>query len=130
MVSLFKDIIPSLNLKTEHLMDNNKMTESQYDAFNTNKAYSFGEDIMIANAMNLAHHLPNRLQYDFYFYGLDKQKRYDKWIKKHNINTIDIIQKYCGCSYKRALEYSLVISDQQLDKIKKSNDSMEDNVSK
>lgn len=130
MVHLFKDIIPSLNLKTEHLIDSGKMLENQYDAFNTNKAYSFDEDIMLANMMNMSYNLPNKLQYDFYYYGLDKKKRYDKWVKKQSINSVDIIKNYCGCSYKKALQYSEVLSSDQIQKIQETNNRMEDGVSK
>lgn len=130
MVDLFREILPSLNLKEEHLIDSGKMMENQFEPFIVNKAYSFGEDIILANMMNMSHHLPNKLQYDFYFYGLDKKKRFNKWIKKQSINSVDTIRKYCECSYKKAIQYSEILSSDQIEQIKEINSRMEDDISR
>lgn len=129
-LNLFKEIIPSLNLKTEHLFDVGKMVDKDYDSFMINKNFSLGEDILLANMMNMSYHLPGKMQYDFWFYGLEKQKRYNKWIKKQSINNVEDIKKYCSCSVKRAVQYSEVLSEEQIQKIKDSNSRTEDCVSK
>jgi len=128
LADLFKEIIPSLNNKKNHMLDEGLMTTKEYNSFIINKNYSFGDDILFANMMNMNSHLSSKMQYDFYFYGLDNKSRYNKWIKKQSINSIDDIKKYCGCSYKKALQYADVLSAEQLDKIKEINNRMEDSV--
>lgn len=128
MVDLFKDVISSLNDKKDHLFDSDQMVPKDYVPFIVNKCFSFSEDILLSNIMNMSSHLTPRMQYDFYFYGLDKKKRYNKWVKKRNINRVDDIIKYCNCSYKRALEYCDVLSEEQFNKIKEVNNRMNDNV--
>ncbi len=82
MADLFKEIIPSLNNKKNHMLDEGLMTTKEYNSFIINKNYSFGDDILFANMMNMNSHLSSKMQYDFYFYGLDNKSRYNKWIKK------------------------------------------------
>ena len=84
-VDLFKELIPSLNLKKHHLIDEELIEEKDYNAYMTNRVYSFGDEtIFYSNEMNKLHFLDLKMQYDFYFYGLDKRKRYNKWVKSES----------------------------------------------
>lgn len=119
-MDLFKDTIPSLNLKHRHFLDENADAEKYYNPFIVNKAYSYNiETIFYANEMNKMHYADNKLQYDFYFYGLEKKKRFNKWLKPETINNLDSIQEYYQCSNKKAKEILGILTDAQLEQIKK-----------
>jgi len=118
MADLFKEVLPSLNLKTEHLIDDLKMEEKEFNAYMVNKAFSYGVDtILYANEMNKLYDLPLKMQYDFYFYGLDKRKRYNPWAKKETLNNIDTIKEYYGCGTKKAEQYAKVLTPEQIELI-------------
>lgn len=80
--------------------------EYGYDAFVVNRALSNVYDtVLFANEMNGAFNLPKQMQCDFYFYGLDKRKRYGKWYKNQdNEKNLELIQEYLGCSRGKAKE--------------------------
>ena len=119
-MELFTELLPSLNLKTKHLIDENPYAEKEYNAYMVNRTYSFGLDTLLyANEMNANHFLDKRLQYDFYFYGLSKSKRFNKWIKPEALNNIEIVKEYYKCSDKKAKEYANVLTDEQIKTIEK-----------
>lgn len=116
---LFKDILPSINQKTGNLFDAGLLENNQYPAYMINKAFSFGADsIHYANEMNKRPDLDNKMQYDFYYYALDKSKRYNKWIKEKEIEDIGFIEKYFNCSFKKAREYMAILTEEQVTSIK------------
>lgn len=117
---LFKDLLPSLNLKHSHLLDENLDSEKYYNAYIVNKAYSYDiETIFYSNEINMLHFADNKLQYDFYFYGLEKKKRFNKWLKPEAVNNLDVIQEYYQCSNKKSKEILSVLTDEQLEQIKR-----------
>lgn len=119
-VDLFRELIPSLNLKQRHLIDEEFIEEKDHNAYMTNRVYSFGDEtILYANEMNKLHHLDLKLQYDFYFYGLDKRKRYNKWVKAESINNLELVQKYYNCSKSKAKQYLKLHSDDDIKLIAK-----------
>ena len=120
-MDLFKEILPSINHKDSHLYDENMDDEAKsYNPFIINKALSFGTDsILYANEMNRLHYLPKKLQYDFYFYGLERRKRYNKWIKQKNINNLDIVKEYYQCSDQKAKQYLDILSKDDIKYIKR-----------
>lgn len=117
-LDLFKDILPSLNLKENHFFDEGILEEKDYNSYIINLAYSFGLDtILYANEMNCKSFINNRLQYDFYFYGLDKRKRFNKWIKKDDYSVIESLKKYFCCSTRKAKQYKKILTETQLEEI-------------
>ena len=120
-MDLFKTLLPSIDLKTMHLFEDDPEQAAEYVPFIVNKAYSFGADtILYANEMNRLHFLPKRLQYDFYFYGLDKRKRFNKWIKQNQINNIETIKEYFQCSNAKAKQFAKLLTSEQIDEIEKT----------
>jgi len=111
--------MPSLNMKTEHLLDDCPDLEKDYQPYLVNHALSFGSDtLFFANEMNKYPNLPKKLQYDFYWYGIPKGKRFNKWIKKEKFEHLDLIKKYYGYSTKRAIETLNILTDAQIELIK------------
>jgi hypothetical protein len=54
------------------------------------------------------------MQYDYYLYGLSKNKRFSKWIKPEESDNLSIIKEYYGYSDKKAREVLLILSENQI----------------
>ena len=58
------------------------LAEKAYNSFMVNRSLSyFNDTVLMANEMNINHHLDNRLQFDFLINIVRKKKRFSKWIK-------------------------------------------------
>ena len=116
---LFGEIIPSLNKKTAHLIDAELMEEKDYNPYIINKYYSFSvPQVFFANEMNLRYYADKKMQYDFYFYGMDSSK-FIKWIKSNaQLNNIDLVKEYYNCSTKKAEQYLKILTPEQVSLIK------------
>lgn len=102
------DYVKTINEKTDQL------DIDGYVPFIVNKAFSFTLDtIFYANMMNINSHIDAKMQYDFYYHALPKKKRFGKWIKK---DTPDIasIREYYNCSIQKAIEYSKILTIEQV----------------
>jgi len=118
-IDLFTGWIASLNNKNSNIIDEDPDSESKYVPFIVNKNFSFSiETILEANMMNMNAHLENKLQYDFYWYVLPKNKRFNKWVRKEETENLDIVKQYFKCSSKKALQYLKILKDEDINKIK------------
>ena len=118
-MDLFKEVLPSLNLKTKHLLDESPELEREYQPYIINRAMSFGGDtLLFAAEMNKYRDLPNKLQYDFYFHGITKAKRFNKWAKKDKFDNLEMVKQYFKYSDKRARETLDILTDAQIELIK------------
>jgi hypothetical protein len=110
------DFAKSINEKTEHLMKVQPETEKDYMPFMVNRALSFSPDaVLYANAMNTNWIVDKRMQYDFLFGSIRRRKRYDKWLKKDDIDelTVKVIMEYYQVGHKRAIEYLSMMTEEQ-----------------
>ena len=109
------DIIKSINLKTDYLAVESE-SEKAYPAFLVNKGLSYFPDtILFANQMNGFTHIDSKLQYDFYFYGINKRQRFTKWSNKDpQSDTLRAVMDYYKYSEERALEAIRVLTDEQI----------------
>jgi len=75
-----------------------------YNAYVINKVLSNTVDsVLFANEMNRYWSIPNQQQFDFYYHGLPKKKRFGKWHKNQDdAESLNLIQEYYGYSRKRA----------------------------
>lgn len=125
-MNLFKDIIPSiLQGKTPVLQTADDF--KSYVPFQVNRALSYYSDcIYFANEMNRLHMLPEKMQHDFYFYGLRKYKRPfpGKWAKKldDDAENVKAIMEKTGYSYQKAMDILPLLDDEQLVKLHKEFD--------
>lgn len=120
MNDLFKDIIPSiLQTKKDVLID-----EKDYVPFVINKALSQHYDcILHANQMNMYPNLDKRLQYQYYLNSIRSYKRpYQKWLKRETIADLELVKEYYNFSTEKAKEALTVLTDDQLDIIRKKLD--------
>lgn len=120
-MDLFKDIWSSLTTTKDHVFDEQSdLADKTYNSFVINKGMSqFHDTVLLANEMNQRHNLPNKLQYDFYFYLLPKSKKYTKWTKANHDNYVKYIKVYFNCSFKKAKEYNNLLSQKEKEIIKK-----------
>jgi hypothetical protein len=120
-MDLFKDCIPSI-LDTKKYQLHSNIEENEYVPFVVNRALSYHIDcILFAQDLNFYKNLDKKLQYDYLFYSIKPYKRpFRKWIKSgSSYDDIKLIQEYFNYSFKKAKEVSNLISEDQLNHIRK-----------
>ena len=96
------------------------ITEKQYNSFMVNRGLSYFKDTaVIANEMNINHHLDNRLQFDFLINMIRKKKRFSKWNIPQIIDDLDVIKEYYGYSNKQAKAVHNLLSSEQIGELRK-----------
>ena len=115
----FFDHIKHLNDKAKYTIESD-LDEKEYQPFLVNKGLSFiKECVPYANVMNQFYTLDKIIQYDFYFYGIPKGKRYSKWIKKEEVSdNLKIISEYFGINKIKAQTYLNLLNADQIEMIK------------
>jgi Bacteriophage clamp loader A subunit len=98
--------------------DNN---EYKYSAWRTNSSLSYFPDtVLYANEMNMLHHLDDKLQYDYLFFSIRQKKRFFKKDKKHEKDhNHDLVQGHYKYNNERTRESLKLLTDEQLDIIRK-----------
>jgi hypothetical protein len=95
-------------------------SEKQYSAWLINKGLSYGADTVIyANEMNSRPHITARLQFDFLINTVRPRKRFNKWLKPETVDALETVQEYYGYSIDKARQVLPLLSDVQLEIIKK-----------
>jgi hypothetical protein len=112
------DFLNSINTTKKNLMIGTD-EEKQYVPFVVNRTLSYFQDTVgLANAMNIHHHIDNRLQYDFFINIVRKRKRFSKWVKPTTYNDVEVIKEYYGYNDEKARQVIPLLSSQQLEFIK------------
>ena len=98
------DYAKSVTHTKESLYTNEAIFAKEYNAFLVNRSLSNSpHTALMADAMNIYQDIHPKLQYDFYMYGIPKQKGYSKWIKKEDDilpqEHIEYIAKSLSLSY-------------------------------
>lgn len=91
-------------------------TTKEYNPYIINKALSFNVDcLFMVNEMNQFPDVPNKVQHDFYFYGLDKKRRYGRWTKKDSLpDDIEMVKELYSYSTDKAIAALNILTDKQL----------------
>jgi hypothetical protein len=96
------------------------LAEKAYNPFMVNRGLSYFQDtVLMANEMNIQHHLDNRMQYDFLRLLIRKRKRFSKWNKPETSADIDAVKEYYGYSNEKASQVLSLLTKDQLTTIKK-----------
>ena len=96
------------------------ITEKKYAPFVVNRSLSyFNDTAILANEMNINHHLDNRLQFDFLINMVRKRKRFSKWIKPHIESDVEVVKEYYGYSNEKARQVLPLLSPEQINGLKK-----------
>ena len=112
------EYLNAINTTKKDIMVND-IAEKEYNAFMVNRGLSyFSDTVLIANEMNLNHHLDNRLQFDFFINIIKKKKRFSKWLKARDIENLEIIKQYYGYSDEKAKSVLSLFDHSQIDEMK------------
>lgn len=121
MADLFKDVIPSiLQTKKDVFTDDPNMRD--YNPYMINKALSnYIDSVIFANNMNMSYHLHKKAQYDYYINIVRAMKRpYAKWYKAQKEDDLEAVKLFFGYSTKQAREAIKLLTEEQIDIIRKT----------
>jgi hypothetical protein len=74
---------------------------------------------MFANEMNKYNFLSKDMQYSFYLNSLRKKKRFSPWLRKDKVTDLECIKKYYGYSNEKASQALKILTNEQINFIKK-----------
>ena len=119
-----KDWLNSINFNKDDLTSDDPDCIKEYPSYIVNRCLSGHLDtILYANEMNLYPNLDKDMQYQFFLNSLRKRKRFSPWLRKDKVDNLNIIKKYYGYSNEKALQALRLLTQQQLDYIKKRLDT-------
>ena len=99
-------------------------TENGYEPYLTNRTLSYHVDCLTyANEMNIRPFADKKLQYDFFINTIRSRKRpFVKWIKPEKRQDVEAIKLIYNMSSQKASEAINLLSESQLEIIKKKTD--------
>jgi hypothetical protein len=101
--------------------DNPELAEKLYSPYVINRGLSYFIDtIYLANEVNRRHHLSNAMQFDFLINTVRKKKRFSKWYKLQQDDTIEAVMDYYGYSRDKARQVVDLLTEDQITQIRKS----------
>ena len=110
-----KEWLNSINTNKNNLIDEDADLEKQYPAYVINRCLSGHIDaVMFANEMNKHPNLEKKLQYDFFLNSLRKRKRYSPWLRKEEIEDLDLVKRHYGYSSEKAKQVLNILTREQL----------------
>ena len=110
-----KDWLNSINTGKNNLIDEDIDLEKKYPSYIINRCLSGHIDsVMFANEMNKHPNLEKKLQYDFFLNSLRKRKRYSPWLRKEQIENLELVKKYYGYSNEKAKQVLHILTREQL----------------
>ena len=113
------DYVKAINTTKKDIMVDD-IAEAEYQPFIVNRSLSYYPDtVLYANEMNQRHHLPARLQFDFFINIIKKRNRFSKWFKPTEIQSIDIVKEYYGYSDEKAKSILSLLNNKQIEDLRK-----------
>ena len=110
-----KDWLNSINVTKNNLIDEDPDLEKGYPAYIINRCLSGQIDsVMFANELNKHPNLSKKLQYDFFLNSLRKRKRFSPWLRKDQIENLELVKKYYGYSNEKAKQVLNILTREQL----------------
>ena len=108
------DYLKAINNSKKNIIVDD-LSENEYNAFMVNRGLSFFPDtVLMANEMNISHHLDSKLQFDFLINIIKKKSRFTKWSKKTNIANLEVIKEYYGYSNEKARSVLSLFSNDEI----------------
>ena len=116
------EFVKAINNKKNIIRDD--LDEKSYLPYMINHSFSyFSDTVLLANEMNLNHHLDNKLQNDFFINTIRKNpKRFSKWNKVKHDGDFEAVKEYYGYSNEKTRSALSLLSTEQIDIIKKKVD--------
>lgn len=123
MMSSPFDVIKTILETKKNIMrdsENDELAEKGYNSWLTNIGLSYHIDtLMIANQMNMNHHLANRPQYEYCLNAVRKAKRsFIKWNKKTTDEDLDLVCLIYNVNKIKAKEYLKLLTEDQLNQLR------------
>ena len=115
------DYINSINGPKKNLMrgEYEEEAEKAYPSWFVNTALSqYPDTILHVNAVNMYPGLDNRAQYEFLLNSIRPKKRRGKWIKKTEIDNLDLICEHYQVNRNIGRDYLSLLSEEQIQEIR------------
>ena len=117
-----KDWLNSINFTKENLIEDPEAISS-YPPYIINRCLSGHLDtVLFANEMNKYSNLDKDMQYSFFLYTLRKRKRFSPWLKKEQVDDLDLVKKHYGYSNEKARIAVSLLTNTQLEYIRNKHD--------
>tara|TARA_B100001996_G_scaffold302412_1_gene243032 strand:+ start:2470 stop:2856 length:387 start_codon:yes stop_codon:yes gene_type:complete len=118
-----KDWLNSVNYTKENLIADEPSAISSYPPYIINRCLSGNIDsILFSNEMNLNAHLDKDMQYSFLLNTLRKRKRFSPWLKKEQIEDLDLVKKHYGYSNEKAKVALTLLTKSQIESLRQKHD--------
>ena len=118
-----KDWLNSINSNKDNLIEEDPEAISSYPPYIVNRCLSGHLDtVLFANEMNRYSNLDKDMQYTFFLYTLRKRKRFSPWLKKEQIDDLDLVKKHYGYSNEKAKVAVSLLTKTQLEYIRNKHD--------
>ena len=118
-----KDWLISINFTKENLIEDAPEAIKSYPPYIVNRCLSGHLDtILFANEMNKYSNIDKDLQYSFLLYTLRKRKRFSPWLKKEQIENLDLVKKHYGYSNEKARIAVNLLTKTQIEHIRNKHD--------
>ena len=118
-----KDWLNSVNFNKDNLIENDPESISSYPPYIVNRCLSGHLDtVLFANEMNRYSNLEKDMQYSFFLYTLRKRKRFSPWLKKEQVEDLDLVKKHYGYSNEKAKVAVSLLTKTQLEYIRNKHD--------
>ena len=118
-----KDWLNSINFNKNNLIEQDPEAISSYPPYIVNRCLSGHLDtVLFANEMNLYNSLDKDMQYSFFLYTLRKRKRFSPWLKKEQVDDLDLVKKHYGYSNEKAKVAVSLLAKTQIENIRDKHD--------
>ena len=118
-----KDWLNSINFNKDNLIEEDPEAISSYPPYIVNRCLSGHLDtVLFANEMNLYNSLDKDMQYSFFLYTLRKRKRFSPWLKKEQVDDLDLVKKHYGYSNEKAKVAVSLLTKTQIENIRDKHD--------
>ena len=116
------EFVKAINNKKDIIRDD--LDEKSYLPYMINHSFSYFPDtVILANEMNINHHLDNKLQNDFFINTIRKNpKRFSKWNKVKHDGDFEAVKEYYGYSNEKTRSALSLLSAEQINIIKQKVD--------
>ena len=113
------EYLNAINYTKQNVMVDD-LAEKSYNSFMVNRSLSyFNDTVLMANEMNINHHLDNRLQFEFFINIVRKKRRFSKWNKPETVSDVEVVKEYYGYSNEKARQVLTLLTSKQIDELKK-----------
>ena len=113
------EYVNAINMTKQDIMIDD-FAEKSYNSYMVNRSLSyFNDTVLMANEMNVHHHLDNRLKFDFLINIVRKKKRFSKWIKPETVSDVEVVKEYYGYSNEKAKSALSLLTSDQINELKK-----------